>query len=63
MNRDRQIKKDIENKHAQARDEYAKNKPLYSENKINEKINDFIPHDTTKTNELNDEKENNKEQK
>ncbi|MCD7974137.1 MAG: hypothetical protein LUG18_15980 [Candidatus Azobacteroides sp.] len=39
-NRDRQIQKDIENKYAQAREEYSKNKQLYKEIKTQEKAGD-----------------------
>ena len=42
MNRDRQMAKDMENKQAQAREEYAKNKTLMSEYKIKEKATDFV---------------------
>lgn len=41
MNRDKQIRKNIENKKYQAQEEYAKNKPLVSESYIQEK-NDYI---------------------
>ncbi|HCO67205.1 MAG TPA: hypothetical protein DIT04_05540 [Dysgonomonas sp.] len=41
MNREKMIKKDIANKQAQARDEYAKNKPLYSQEKLKAKAEYF----------------------
>jgi len=58
MNRDRQMKKDIENKQLQARDEYAKNKPLYMENKLQEKAE--IPIHNQKNQQ--EEDKNNKEE-
>jgi len=61
MNRDRQMKKDIENKQAQAREEYAKNKPLYSENKIMEKAEGNIHHDQNNTEKNKDENASNNE--
>lgn len=57
MNRDRQMKKDRENKQLQAREEYAKNKPLYVENKIQEKA-EGQTHDTIPTPEGEDENRN-----
>jgi len=53
MDRDRQMKKDMENKKWQAREDYAKNKPLLSESKIHEKSNDYI-----NPNEIDSEKMN-----
>ncbi|MCD7899104.1 MAG: hypothetical protein LUH22_04295 [Bacteroides sp.] len=41
MNRDKQIIKNIENKKFQAQEEYAKNKALLSESRIQEKV-DYI---------------------
>lgn len=41
MNRDRQIRKNWENKKLQAREEYAKNKPLLSGSIVHEKANDY----------------------
>lgn len=43
MNRDRQIKKDWENKKFQAREEYAKNKPLLSGSRVHEQATDYVP--------------------
>jgi hypothetical protein len=40
MNRDRQIMKDIENKHEQAQEQYAENKSLMAEYKTKEKAAD-----------------------
>ncbi|MDU1905970.1 MAG: hypothetical protein E6772_14435 [Dysgonomonas sp.] len=48
MNRDLQIKKIMENKQVQAQQEYAKNKPEYVENKIEEKATEYIQHSTEK---------------
>lgn len=42
MNRDRQMAKDAENKKAQAREEYAKNKPLLSGYRVREKAIDYV---------------------
>lgn len=42
MNRDRQVMKDIANKQAQAREQYAKNKSTMAEYKVQEKATDFI---------------------
>ncbi len=42
--RDKQIQKDIQNKYAQAREEYSKNKPLYSQTKLKEKGEGHISH-------------------
>ncbi len=42
MNRDRQVMKDIANKQAQAREQYAKNKTIMSEYKVQEKATDFV---------------------
>ena len=51
MNRDKQIVKDIANKHAQAREEYAKNKALLKESIIKEKIDDSIYQEGNNTHE------------
>lgn len=51
MNTDRQIIKDIENKHAQAREEYAKNKTRMSEYKTKEKSTNFIHPDKPESKE------------
>lgn len=59
MNRDRQIMKDIENKQAQAREEYAKNKSLMGEYKVKEKA-DMFSH---KENNPDEKEENKKENK
>jgi len=48
MNRDKQIEKDLQNKKLQARDEYAKNKTLLKETLVNEKSNNYIPHNEMK---------------
>lgn len=48
MNRDLHVKKIMENKQVQAQEEYAKNKPEYIENKIEEKANNYIQHSTDK---------------
>ena len=42
MNRDKQMAKDAENKKAQAREEYAKNKPLLSGYRVKEKSIDYV---------------------
>ncbi len=42
MNRDRQMVKSIQNKLAQAREEYAKNKSLLGEYKVKERTTDFV---------------------
>jgi len=48
MNRDLQIKKIMENKQVKTQEEYAKNKPEYIENKIEEKTIGYIQHSTDK---------------
>lgn len=42
MNRDKQMAKDAENRKAQAREEYAKNKPLLSGYRVKEKSIDYV---------------------
>jgi len=58
MNRDRQMKKDMENKQAQARDEYAKNKQVYKEIKTTEKATDYVPHNKAHTENTETENDN-----
>lgn len=41
MNRDKQMAKDAENKQAQARENYSKNKQILSEYKVKEKLNHY----------------------
>lgn len=43
MNRDRQIAKGFENKSAQAREQYDKNKSLISEYKVKERAENQMP--------------------
>ncbi len=56
MNREKQLVKDIANKQAQAREQYAKNKSLLGENRVKEKTTGF-----TASRKKNNPKENEEE--
>ncbi|MCC8188200.1 MAG: hypothetical protein LIP08_12035 [Bacteroides sp.] len=56
MNREKQMVKDLENKQAQAREHYAKNKALLEEDKVKEKSASFnFTHKKNKTQEGEEE--------
>ncbi len=57
MNREKQMVKDLENKQAQAREQYAKNKALLEEDKVKEKSSSFdFTHKKNKTHESKEER-------